>query len=112
MVEVLVNDEVIRYALSLVRQTRVGYPGAPDFVEKMVEWGAGPRAVQFLILGAKARALMDGRYNVSFEDIRALAKPVLRHRVLLNFHAESERMTTDQIIEKLVAAVPVPKSGM
>ena len=65
-----------------------------------------------LILGAKARALMDGRYNVSFEDIRALAKPVFRHRILLNFHAESERVTTDQIIEKLVAAVPTPKSGM
>ena len=70
------------------------------------------RAPQHLILGGKARALMDGRYNVSFEDIRALAKPVLRHRVLMNFHAESEKVTSDQVIEKLVAAVPLPKSGM
>jgi MoxR-like ATPase len=77
-----------------------------------VSYGASTRAPQQLILGGKARALMDGRFNVSFEDIRALAKPVLRHRVLTNFHAESERVTSDHIIEKLLKAVPVPKSGM
>jgi MoxR-like ATPase len=77
-----------------------------------VSYGASTRAPQQLILGGKARALMDGRFNVSFDDIRALAKPVLRHRVLMNFHAESEKVTSDQITEKLLAAVPVPRSGM
>jgi MoxR-like ATPase len=106
-----IAEPVARYAVSLARTSRPG-PKAPDFIKQWVSYGASTRAPQQLILGAKARALMDGRYNVSFEDIRALAKPVLRHRVLLNFHAESERVTTDQIIEKLVAAVPTPKSGM
>ena len=106
-----IAEPVARYAVSLTRTSRPG-PKAPDFIKQWVSYGASTRAPQMLILGAKARALMDGRYNVSFEDIRALAKPVLRHRVLLNFHAESERVTTDQIIEKLVAAVPTPKSGM
>jgi MoxR-like ATPase len=77
-----------------------------------VSYGASTRAPQHLILGGKARALMAGRFNVSFEDIRALAKPVLRHRILTNFHAESEGVKTDSIIEKLLALVPVPKSGM
>jgi MoxR-like ATPase len=106
-----IAEPVARYAVSLARTSRPG-PKAPDFIKQWVSYGASTRAPQQLILGAKARALMDGRYNVSFEDIRALAKPVLRHRVLLNFHAESERVTTDQVIEKLVAAVPTPKSGM
>jgi len=106
-----IAEPVARYAVSIARTSRPG-PKAPDFIKQWVSYGASTRAPQQLILGAKARALMDGRYNVSFEDIRALAKPVLRHRVLLNFHAESERVTTDQIIEKLVAAVPTPKSGM
>ena len=82
------------------------------FIKQWVSYGASTRAPQHLILGGKARALMDGRYNVSFDDIRALAKPVMRHRVLTNFHADSEKVTTDQIIEKLLAVVPVPKSGM
>jgi MoxR-like ATPase len=102
---------VARYAVNLTRMSRPG-PNAPDFVKQWVSYGASTRAPQQLILGGKARALMDGRFNVSFEDIRALAKPVLRHRVLTNFHAESERVTSDQIIEKLVKLVPVPKSGM
>jgi MoxR-like ATPase len=106
-----IAEPVARYAVSLTRTSRPG-PKAPDFIKQWVSYGASTRAPQMLILGAKARALMDGRYNVSFEDIRALAKPVFRHRILLNFHAESERVTTDQIIEKLVAAVPTPKSGM
>jgi len=81
-------------------------------VKQWVSYGASVRAPQHLILGGKARALMDGRYNVSFDDIKALAKPVLRHRVLTNFHAQSEKVTSDQIIEKLLRAVPLPKSGM
>jgi MoxR-like ATPase len=104
-------DPVARYAVGLARMSRPG-PNAPDFIKKYVSYGASPRAGQRLLLGGKARALMQGRYNVSFEDIRALAKPVLRHRVLRNFHAESERVTSDSIIEKLLDAVPYPKSGM
>jgi MoxR-like ATPase len=106
-----IAEPVARYAVSLARSSRPG-PKAPDFIKQWVSYGASTRAPQQLILGGKARALMDGRYNVSFEDIRALAKPVLRHRVLTNFHAESERVTSDQIIEKLLKLVPVPKSGM
>jgi MoxR-like ATPase len=102
---------VARYAVHLTRASRPG-PNAPDFIKQWVSYGASTRAPQHLILGGKARALMDGRFNVSFEDIRALAKPVMRHRVLTNFHAESERVTSDQIIEKLLRLVPVPKSGM
>jgi MoxR-like ATPase len=106
-----IAEPVARYAVALARTSRPG-PKAPDFIKQWVSYGASTRAPQHLILGGKARALMDGRYNVSFEDIRALAKPVLRHRVLMNFHAESEKVTSDQVIEKLVAAVPLPKSGM
>jgi MoxR-like ATPase len=106
-----IAEPVARYAVSLARASRPG-PQSPDFVKQWVSYGASTRAPQHLILGGKARALMDGRYNVSFEDIRALAKPVLRHRVLTNFHAQSDHVTSDEIIEKLVKAVPLPKSGM
>jgi MoxR-like ATPase len=106
-----IAEPVARYAVQLARSSRPG-PNAPDFVKQWVAYGASTRAPQNLILGAKAKALMDGRYNVSFEDIRALAKPVLRHRVLTNFHAQSEHVTSDQIIDRLVKAVPTPKSGM
>jgi MoxR-like ATPase len=106
-----VAEPVARYAVSLARTSRPG-PKAPDFIKQWVSYGASTRAPQHLILGGKARALMAGRYNVSFEDIRALAKPVLRHRVLTNFHAESEGVKTDQIVEKLLGVVPVPRSGM
>ncbi|HVX38618.1 MAG TPA: MoxR family ATPase [Gemmatimonadaceae bacterium] len=106
-----IAEPVARYAVNMARMSRPG-PNAPDFITQWVSYGASTRAPQQLILGGKARALMDGRYNVSFEDIRALAKPVLRHRVLTNFHAESERITTDEIIDKLVKVVPVPASGM
>jgi MoxR-like ATPase len=106
-----IAEPVARYAVNLARTSRPG-PKAPDFIKQWVSYGASTRASQMLILGGKARALMDGRYNVSFEDIRALAKPVLRHRVLMNFHAESEKVTSDQVIEKLLAIVPTPKSGM
>ncbi len=106
-----IAEPVARYAVHLARTSRPGL-NAPDFIKQWVSYGASTRAPQHLILGGKARALMDGRYNVSFDDIRALAKPVLRHRVLTNFHAQSEHVTSDQIIDKLLRAVPLPKSGM
>ena len=107
-----IAEPVARYAVSLARATRPPSPTAPDFIKKWVSYGVSVRAAQYLVLGGKARALMHGRYHVSFEDIRALAHPVLRHRILTNFHAQSERVTTDQIIEQLLNAVPVPKSGI
>ena len=95
-----------------MRQTRVGHPGTPDFVDDMVNWGAGPRAVQFLILGAKARALLHGRTHVSTDDIQALARPVLRHRLVVNFAAESEGITQDNIIDRLVAITPTKEDEL
>jgi MoxR-like ATPase len=107
-----VADAVMRYALSIVRTSRPKSAQAPEIVKKFVAFGASVRAAQYLVLGAKARALTNGRYHVSYEDIRALAHPVLRHRVLTNFRAESEGVTSDAIIDDLLTAVPVPKSGM
>ena len=107
-----VAEPVMRYALSLVRTSRPKAKAAPDSVKKYVGFGASVRAAQYLVLGAKARALTSGRYHVSFDDIRALAHPVLRHRVLTNFRAESEGITTDGIIDELLQVVPIPKSGM
>lgn len=110
--KVPVSDAVLRYALSLVRASRSRSSGAPDFIKKWVSYGASVRAAQYLILGGKARAVTQGRYHVSFDDIRSLANPVLRHRILLNFHAESEGLTTDQIILQLLETVPEPSSRM
>jgi MoxR-like ATPase len=110
--EVPVSDHLIRYALSLVRQTRVGTVGTPDFVPDQLSWGAGPRAVQFLILGGKARALLHGRTHVSTEDIQALAKPVLRHRLVVNFAAQSDGITADKIIDRLIAATPTKEDEL
>src|SRR5215510_9286786 len=107
-----VADPVMRYALSLVRTSRPKAKDAPESVKKWVAFGASVRAAQYLVLGAKARALTNGRYHVSFDDIRAVAHPVMRHRVLINFRAESEGVTTDQIIDELLERVPVPTSGM
>ena len=107
-----VAEAVMRYALNIVRTSRPKSKQAPDSVKKWVAFGASVRAAQYLVLGAKARALTSGRYHVNFDDIRALAHPVLRHRVLTNFRAESEGVTTDSIIDELLSAVPVPKSGM
>lgn len=104
--EVPVSEHLIRYVISLVRQTRIGEEGVPDFVTENISWGAGPRAVQYLILGAKARALLLGRSHVTVEDVQKLAFPVLRHRIALNFTAESEGMTTDRIIERLISETP------
>ncbi len=106
-----VADAVVRYAVRLVRLTRPG-AGAPDFVMQWLAYGASVRAAQALVLGGKARALLQGRTHVTFDDIRALAGPVMRHRLLRNFQAQSERVTTDQIIARLVELAPVPSSGM
>jgi MoxR-like ATPase len=103
---------VIRYALAIVRQTRVGTDGVPDFVNEQIGWGAGPRAVQFLILGGKARALLNGRTHVSTEDVTALAKPVLRHRLVLNYAAESEGQTPDAIVQKLLDVTPTKEDEL
>ncbi len=99
-----VAESVARHAVDLVRATRPVDAAAPDFIKKYVNFGASVRAAQFLVLAAKARALMRGRYHVSFDDIRSLAAPILRHRILLNFHAESERLTQDDILKKLLDA--------
>jgi len=107
-----VADPVMRYALSIVRASRPKSPTCPDNVKKWVAFGASVRAAQFLVLGGKARALTNGRYHVSFEDIRAITHSVLRHRVLTNFHAQSEGVTSDALIDRLLEAVPAPKSGM
>jgi MoxR-like ATPase len=104
-------EPVARYAVNLARASRPG-PGAPDFIKEWVSYGASIRAGQHLMLGGKARALMHGRFHVSFDDVKALAKPILRHRIIRNFHAESERVTTDKIVEQLIAHVPTPKSGL
>lgn len=105
-------EAVIKYAVRLVHATRPQTPGAPEFIKDWVSWGAGIRASQNLVLGGKVRALLRGRYNVSFGDIRALAPSVLRHRVLLNFHAEAERITTDEVVRRLLEAVPEPTSEL
>jgi MoxR-like ATPase len=105
-------EPVIRYALDLVRASRPKSPTAPDPIKKWAAFGASVRAAQHLVLGGKARALTNGRYHVSFEDIRALAHPILRHRVLTNFHAQSEGVSSDALVDRLLEAVPMPKSGM
>lgn len=110
--QVPVSDHVVRYALSIVRQTRVGSDGVPDFVDELVGWGAGPRAVQFLILGGKARALLEGRFHVTVEDIQELAKPVLRHRMVVNFAAESDGVTSDEVIDRIVASTPTTEDEL
>src|SRR5688500_15921253 len=107
-----VAEPVMRYALSLVRASRPKSPTCPENIKKWVAFGASVRAAQYLVLGAKARALTSGRYHVSFDDIRAMAHPVLRHRIITNFHAQSEGVTTDQIVDRLLEVVPLPRSGM
>jgi MoxR-like ATPase len=109
--KVPVAEPVLRYAVALTRASR---PGAdmPEVVNSYVSYGASVRAAQHLVLGAKARALLNGKYHVSFDDVKALAHPVLRHRIIRNFHAESEKVSADYIVDKLLEAVPIPKSGM
>jgi MoxR-like ATPase len=106
-----VSEEVLQYAVDLARTSRPG-DGAPDFVRKWIAYGTSVRAAQYLVLGAKARAVTRGRDHVTFEDIRSLAQPVMRHRVLTNFHAESEGHTAGEMVDLLLEAVPVPRSGM
>ena len=107
-----VAEPVMRYALRIVRTSRPKGPHSPEMINKYVAFGASVRAAQYLILGAKAKALTEGRYHVSFDDIRSLAHPVLRHRVLTNFRAESEGVTSDALIDELLKVVPQPRSGM
>ena len=104
-------EPALRYAAELARATRPDQPEAPAIVKQYVRWGAGPRAGQALIMGAKAHALLSGRYAVAPEDIRRVAHPVLRHRVLVNFAAEAEGITTEQVIEKLLEHVAPPSSS-
>jgi MoxR-like ATPase len=104
-----IGESVSRYAIDLVRATRPRDESAPDFVQKYVNYGASVRAAQFLVLAAKARSLMKGRYHVTYEDIRALFTPVLRHRILLNFHAESDKLRQDDILKKILDARTAPR---
>ena len=101
-----VADHIFTYAQKLSRMTRPGTPEAADFVNKWLSWGAGPRASMNLIMASKAHALLQGRYHVSIDDVAAVAKPILRHRIICNFAAQSEGITTDKVVEKLLAAIP------
>ncbi len=105
-------EAVVQYAVRLVHASRPQSPSAPQFIKDWVSWGAGIRASQNLILAGKVRALLMGRYNVSYGDVRALAPSVLRHRVILNFHAEAERITTDNVIQRLLKEIPEPTSNL
>jgi MoxR-like ATPase len=104
-----IGASVSRYVVDMVRVTRASDEDAPDFVKKYVNYGGSVRAAQFLVLAAKARALMKGRYHVTYEDVRALYIPVLRHRILLNFHAESDRLKQDDILKKILEWKPAPR---
>ena len=104
-----IAETVARYAIDLVRATRAKDPSAPDIVKKYVNYGGSVRAAQFLVLASKARALMKGRYHVSFDDIRELYVPILRHRILLNFHAESDKQTPDDVLRQILQAKPAPR---
>jgi MoxR-like ATPase len=110
--QVLVAEEIAQYAVRVVDSSRPGRGAQLDFVQKWVKWGAGLRASQALILGGKARALMQGRYHVSVRDIQTLAAPILRHRIITNFYAESDGINSDRIVERLIESVPPPRSGM
>ncbi|MFT7624406.1 MAG: MoxR-like ATPase [Myxococcota bacterium] len=99
-------DHVLRYAVSLVQRSRPSADTSDDYIKNYVSWGAGPRASQYLVIGGKARALLDGRYTVSVDDIRALARPVLKHRIIPNFHAEAEGITSATVIDHLLETTP------
>lgn len=110
--EVPISDHAVRYTLALVRATRPNEPDAFGWVNDLVAWGAGPRAVQFFILGAKARALLSGRTHVTTDDLAALAKPVLRHRIVLSFSAQSDGLEPDDVIERIVADTPAKEDDL
>jgi MoxR-like ATPase len=103
-----VSDHVMEYVADLVRATRPNSENAFQFIKDWVEWGAGPRAAQYLVLGAKARAIVEGRFNVSCADVRAVAHPVLRHRIMTNFNADSQSVTVEDVITKLLQSIPEP----
>ena len=105
-----VSDQVVKYALEFARRTRVTTPEAPDFVKQWLAWGAGPRASQFLVLGGKAHAALKGRNFVTDADIRAVVKPVLRHRLVTTFSAQAEGVTTDAVIDRLIDSIPRAQS--
>jgi MoxR-like ATPase len=107
--QVVVADHVFEYAADLVRATRPRDPKAPKFMPELVAWGAGPRASQYLILGGKARAILHGRLHVTTDDIKEVAYPVLRHRLVTTFHADAEGVTGDDIITKLLQTIPLPQ---
>jgi MoxR-like ATPase len=107
--QVVVADHVFEYAADLVRATRPRDPEAPRFIPELVSWGAGPRASQYLILGGKARAILHGRLHVTTDDIKEVAYPVLRHRLVTTFNADAEGVTTDDIIDRLLRTVPLPQ---
>jgi len=107
--QVVTADHVFSYAADLVRATRPKEPSAPKWIQELVAWGAGPRACQYLIMGGKARALLHGRLHVTTDDIRAVAYPVLRHRLVTTFNADAEGVTTDDVVRKLIQAVPLPQ---
>jgi MoxR-like ATPase len=107
--QVVVADHVFEYVADLVRATRPGESNAPKFVPEWLTWGAGPRACQYMILGGKARAILHGRLHVTTEDIRAVAYPVLRHRLVTTFHADAEGISTDRIIQRLIETIPLPQ---
>src|SRR4030081_2371283 len=106
-----IGESLANYVVELVRATRHNSGSAPDFIKKYVNYGASVRAAQFIVLSAKARALTHHRYHVAYEDITALAIPVLRHRILLNFHAESDRIDSDEILRRLLEHMPPPTKG-
>lgn len=106
-----IADHLARYALQLTRQTRIGKGAVPELVEKYVSWGAGPRASQYLVLAAKARAALHGRYCVGSEDVRAVALPVLRHRIIANFNAEADGVSTDAIVQHLLELTKLEESA-
>src|SRR5262249_34233813 len=109
--QVVVAEHVFAYAADLVRATRPKEANVPKFVPELVAWGAGPRASQYLILGGKARAVLHGRFHVTTEDVKAVALPVLRHRVMTTFHADAEGITPDQIIGKVLDSIPPPSDN-
>ena len=98
-------DHVVKYAVALARSTRPTAPNAPAFIKEAVSWGAGPRASQFLILAAKARAILDGRFAVSTDDVAALARPTLQHRLILNYRAEAEGLRAGELVDRLLSVV-------
>jgi MoxR-like ATPase len=106
--KVPIAEDLIRYAVRLAAASRPGQPSAPNFIRDWVSWGAGTRAGQYMVLGAKSRALLAGRNHATMDDIRALVHPVLRHRVLVGYRAEAEGVTVEQVIDRLLETVPMP----